>query len=244
TPSRRRWGAPLVAHSSAPGTATRPPRRSPTRSWCTTAAARPPTPAGPTASSSPPATTRRATAASNTTRRTAARPIPTPPTGSPIGRTSCWPTDCGACAVTAGRRPCRTQAATTTCTPMWRTSAAWSISTRAVGRAGRSARSPRGARRQGRQRALQAAGRSDYLHAYVEHLGSVVDLDAIRRAGVRIGADPLGGAAVDYWAEIGEMHDLDLTVVNPEVDPQWSFMTLDRDGKIRMDCSSPWAMAS
>ena len=102
----------------------------------------------------------------------------------------------------------------------------------------------RGVRRHGRQKALQDAGRYDYLHAYVEDLGSVVDLDAIRRAGVRIGADPLGGAAVDYWAEIGEMHDLDLTVVNPEVDPQWSFMTLDRDGKIRMDCSSPWAMAS
>ena len=93
----------------------------------------------------------------------------------------------------------------------------------------------RGVRRHGRQKALQDAGRYDYLHAYVEDLGSVVDLDAIRRAGVRIGADPLGGAAVDYWAEIGEMHDLDLTVVNPEVDPQWSFMTLDRDGKIRMD---------
>ena len=102
----------------------------------------------------------------------------------------------------------------------------------------------RGVRRHGRQKALQDAGRYDYLHAYVEDLGSVVDLDAIRRAGVRIGADPLGGAAVDYWAEIGEMHDLDLTVVNPEVDPQWAFMTLDRDGKIRMDCSSPWAMAS
>jgi len=102
----------------------------------------------------------------------------------------------------------------------------------------------RGVRRHGRQKALQDAGRYDYLHSYVEDLGRVVDLDAIRRAGVRIGADPLGGAAVDYWAEIGEMHDLDLTVVNPEVDPQWTFMTLDRDGKIRMDCSSPWAMAS
>lgn len=101
-----------------------------------------------------------------------------------------------------------------------------------------------GVRRHGRQKALQDAGRYDYLHTYVQDLTSVVDLEAIRRAGVRIGADPLGGAAVDYWAEIGEMHDLDLTVVNPEVDPQWSFMTLDRDGKIRMDCSSPWAMAS
>ena len=102
----------------------------------------------------------------------------------------------------------------------------------------------RGVRRHGRQKALQDAERYDYLHTYVQDLSSVVDLEAIRRAGVRIGADPLGGAAVDYWAEIGEMHDLDLTVVNPEVDPRWSFMTLDRDGKIRMDCSSPWAMAS
>ncbi len=99
-------------------------------------------------------------------------------------------------------------------------------------------------RRHGRAKALQDAARYDYLRTYVQDLASVVDLEAIRRAGVRIGADPLGGAAVDYWAEIGEMHDLDLTVVNPEVDPQWSFMTLDRDGKIRMDCSSPWAMAS
>lgn len=102
----------------------------------------------------------------------------------------------------------------------------------------------RGVRRHGRQKALQDAGRYDYLHTYVQDLPNVVDIEAIRRAGVRIGADPLGGAAVDYWAEIGEMHDLDLTVVNPEVDPRWSFMTLDRDGKIRMDCSSPWAMAS
>ncbi|WP_226832183.1 phosphoglucomutase (alpha-D-glucose-1,6-bisphosphate-dependent) [Brachybacterium sp. FME24] len=102
----------------------------------------------------------------------------------------------------------------------------------------------RGVRRHGRQKALQDAGRYDYLHTYVQDLTNVVDIEAIRRAGVRIGADPLGGAAVDYWAEIGELHDLDLTVVNPEVDPQWSFMTLDRDGKIRMDCSSPWAMAS
>ncbi|MDN5601314.1 MAG: phosphoglucomutase (alpha-D-glucose-1,6-bisphosphate-dependent) [Brachybacterium sp.] len=102
----------------------------------------------------------------------------------------------------------------------------------------------RGVRRHGRQKALQDADRYDFLHTYVEDLPNVIDIEAIRRAGVRIGADPLGGAAVDYWAEIGEMHDLDLTVVNPEVDPRWSFMTLDRDGKIRMDCSSPWAMAS
>ena len=102
----------------------------------------------------------------------------------------------------------------------------------------------KGVRRHGRQKALQDASQYDYLRTYVQDLPSVIDIEAIRRAGVRIGADPLGGAAVDYWAEIGEMHDLDLTVVNPTVDPQWSFMTLDRDGKIRMDCSSPWAMAS
>ena len=61
---------------------------------------------------------------------------------------------------------------------------------------------------------------------------------------MRIGADPLGGASVDYWGEIGERYGLDLTVVNPTVDPQFGFMTLDWDGKIRMDCSSPYAMAS
>ena len=72
----------------------------------------------------------------------------------------------------------------------------------------------------------------------------MLDLDAIRAAGVRIGADPLGGASVAYWGEIAERHGLDLTVVNPLVDPTWRFMTLDWDGKIRMDCSSPYAMAS
>jgi phosphoglucomutase len=71
-----------------------------------------------------------------------------------------------------------------------------------------------------------------------------VDLDAIRSAGVRIGADPLGGASVAYWGAIAERHKIDLTVVNPVVDPQFAFMTLDWDGKIRMDCSSPYAMAS
>ena len=72
----------------------------------------------------------------------------------------------------------------------------------------------------------------------------MLDLDAVRDAGVRIGADPLGGASVDYWGAIAERHRLDLTVVNPLVDPTWRFMTLDWDGKIRMDCSSPSAMAS
>ncbi|MDO4606791.1 MAG: phosphoglucomutase (alpha-D-glucose-1,6-bisphosphate-dependent) [Bowdeniella nasicola] len=96
------------------------------------------------------------------------------------------------------------------------------------------------------EQALQAetTQRYDYLEAYVSELPHVLDLDAIRAAGVRIGADPLGGASVAYWGEIGERYGLDLTVVNPQVDPRWSFMTLDWDGKIRMDCSSPYAMAS
>ncbi|MDN3024137.1 phosphoglucomutase (alpha-D-glucose-1,6-bisphosphate-dependent) [Streptomyces sp. S.PB5] len=95
-------------------------------------------------------------------------------------------------------------------------------------------------------RALAApgTGRHDFLGAYVSDLPSVLDLDAIRSAGVRIGADPLGGASVAYWGRIAEQHGLDLTVVNPLADPTWRFMTLDWDGKIRMDCSSPYAMAS
>ncbi len=86
--------------------------------------------------------------------------------------------------------------------------------------------------------------RFDYRTPYVADLANVIDLDAIRRAGVRIGADPMGGASVQYWQYIAEHLGLDLTVVNEEVDPTWSFMTLDTDGKIRMDCSSPNAMAS
>ena len=86
-------------------------------------------------------------------------------------------------------------------------------------------------------------GTYDFLDAYVAELGSVVDLDAVRDAGVRIGADPLGGASVAYWGAIGERYGLDLTVVNPDVDPTFRFMTLDWDGRIRMDCSSPSAMA-
>jgi len=84
----------------------------------------------------------------------------------------------------------------------------------------------------------------DFLDAYVSALPGVIDLDAIARAGIRIGADPLGGASLAYWAAIGERYSLDLTVVNPDVDPTFGFMTLDWDGKIRMDCSSPSAMAS
>ncbi|MFT4213625.1 MAG: phosphoglucomutase (alpha-D-glucose-1,6-bisphosphate-dependent) [Microbacterium sp.] len=89
-----------------------------------------------------------------------------------------------------------------------------------------------------------AYGSYDFREGYVADLGNIVDLDAIARAGVRIGADPLGGASVEYWALIGERYGLDLTVVNPEVDPTWRFMTLDWDEKIRMDPSSPSAMAS
>jgi phosphoglucomutase len=86
--------------------------------------------------------------------------------------------------------------------------------------------------------------RHDFMSAYVDDLATVLDLELVRATGVRIGADPLGGASVDYWGEIGERYGLDLTVVNPTVDPRWAFMTLDWDGKIRMDCSSPSAMAS
>ncbi len=93
-------------------------------------------------------------------------------------------------------------------------------------------------------RARAAASSYDFLGEYVGDLPSVVDIEAIRQAGVRIGADPLGGASVDYWGAIGERHGLELTVVNPLVDPTWRFMTLDWDEKIRMDCSSPSAMAS
>jgi phosphoglucomutase len=93
-------------------------------------------------------------------------------------------------------------------------------------------------------RARAAASPYDFMGTYIDDLPSVVDLDRIREAGVRIGADPLGGASVAYWGEIAERHRLDLTVVNPLVDPTWRFMTLDWDGKIRMDCSSPSAMAS
>jgi len=93
-------------------------------------------------------------------------------------------------------------------------------------------------------RARAACQGYDFLRHYVEGLGDVLDLAAVADAGVRIGADPMGGASVGYWGEIGARHGLDLTVVNPQVDPQWAFMTLDHDGKIRMDCSSPHAMAS
>jgi len=92
--------------------------------------------------------------------------------------------------------------------------------------------------------ATETTRRHDYLSAYIDDLPTVLDVEAIRRSGVRIGADPLGGASVEYWGAIAERYAFDLTVVNPKVDPRWAFMTLDWDGKIRMDCSSPYAMAS
>ena len=102
----------------------------------------------------------------------------------------------------------------------------------------------RGVNRMPLAKARAAAGRFDFLGAYVAALPLVVDLAAIRAARVRIGADPLGGASVGYWSEIAERYELELTVVNTDVDPTFRFMTLDWDGRIRMDCSSPSAMAS
>ncbi len=93
-------------------------------------------------------------------------------------------------------------------------------------------------------RARAAATAYDFLGTYVEDLPHVVDIDAIKAAGIRIGADPLGGASVEFWGAMAERLGIDLTVINPLVDPTWRFMTLDWDGKIRMDCSSPSAMAS
>lgn len=84
----------------------------------------------------------------------------------------------------------------------------------------------------------------DYIQPYVDDLKNVLDLDAIAKAGVKIGVDTLGGSGVAYWPVIAKTYGLDITVVNDRVDPTFSFMTLDKDGKIRMDCSSPYAMAS
>ena len=105
-------------------------------------------------------------------------------------------------------------------------------------------RDPRPIKRMSYARVESGVVRTDYLTAYCEDLRNAIDIDAIASSGLRIGADPLGGASVQYWAYIGERLGLDLTVVNPVVDPTWAFMTLDWDGKIRMDCSSPYAMAS
>jgi len=84
---------------------------------------------------------------------------------------------------------------------------------------------------------------SDFIAPYVEDLGLVIDMEAIRHSGLKLGVDPLGGAALYCWAPINERYGLNIEVVNPEVDPRFAFMTLDHDGKIRMDCSSPYAMA-
>jgi phosphoglucomutase len=92
-------------------------------------------------------------------------------------------------------------------------------------------------------KAIAGADRHDFLSAYVDELGQVVDLELIAGSGIRMGVDPLGGASVAYWQAIAERYALDLEVVNDRVDPTFSFMPLDHDGKIRMDCSSPDAMA-
>jgi phosphoglucomutase len=84
---------------------------------------------------------------------------------------------------------------------------------------------------------------ADFAATYIAELEQVVDIAAIRKAGLRLGADPLGGASVAYWSRIAEHYKLDISVVNPTVDPRFAFMTVDHDGKIRMDCSSPYAMA-
>ncbi|MCK9462991.1 MAG: phosphoglucomutase (alpha-D-glucose-1,6-bisphosphate-dependent) [Proteobacteria bacterium] len=95
-----------------------------------------------------------------------------------------------------------------------------------------------------RARAAASTHEHDYVAAYVAELGDVVDMDAIRASGVRLGVDPMGGAAVAYFEPVAARYGVDLRVVNDRVDPTFSFMTVDRDGKIRMDCSSPNAMAS
>jgi phosphoglucomutase len=102
-----------------------------------------------------------------------------------------------------------------------------------------------GVRRLSLERARSAATthEADLLEPYAAALDGAIDLDAVRAAGVRIGVDPLGGASLGYWPRIAERYGLDLTVVNPVLDPAFGFMPVDHDGKIRMDCSSPWAMA-
>ena len=103
----------------------------------------------------------------------------------------------------------------------------------------------RGVKRVAFRKALRAGTtrRFDYTTPYVDALAEVVDMQAIARADLNIGVDPLGGAAVDYWPRVGERYKINIEVVNERVDPAFAFMTLDHDGKIRMDCSSPFAMA-
>jgi phosphoglucomutase len=103
----------------------------------------------------------------------------------------------------------------------------------------------RGVRRMDFDAAIKAptTHATDFVTPYVEDLGNTIDLETIRSVGVRIGVDPLGGAAAAYWQPVTERYGVDITVVNPKIDPTFAFMTVDHDGKIRMDCSSPWAMA-
>ncbi len=102
-----------------------------------------------------------------------------------------------------------------------------------------------GVKRVGYKQALNASTthQEDFVLPYVRDLGNVVDMEAIRRAKLTLGVDPLGGAALPYWEPINSLYHLDISVVNPRLDPAFSFMTVDHDGKIRMDCSSPYAMA-
>jgi phosphoglucomutase len=95
------------------------------------------------------------------------------------------------------------------------------------------------------ERALHASTTrpQDLIHPYVEDLKNVIDMEAIRGAGLKLGVDPLGGAALPYWEPINRVYGLNIAVVNPRIDPTFSFMTVDHDGRIRMDCSSPYAMA-
>jgi phosphoglucomutase len=103
-----------------------------------------------------------------------------------------------------------------------------------------------GVRRMTYEQAMRAetTHETDFLRPYIDDLPNIINIDAIARSGLRIGIDPLGGAAVQYWAPLAERYRLNLTVVNEAVDARFGFMTLDHDGKIRMDCSSPYAMAS
>ena len=103
----------------------------------------------------------------------------------------------------------------------------------------------RGVKRIPYEKALQASTthQQDYILPYVQDLNAVVDMEAIRSAGLKLAVDPLGGAALAYWEPINRIYGLQIEVVNPRLDPTFSFMTLDHDGKIRMDCSSPYAMA-
>ncbi len=100
-------------------------------------------------------------------------------------------------------------------------------------------------RRIGIEKAMRAATthQHDYVMPYVRELQNAIDMKSIKAAQVKLGVDPLGGAALAYWGPIAELYGLDLTVVNPKIDPTFSFMSVDHDGKIRMDCSSPYAMA-